>query len=43
MVGNKAKGRIPKRVFQEGKGRQNFRETNISYLLPDTHTYVCVS
>ena len=33
IVGNKAKGRISKRVFQESKARQNFRKTNISYLL----------
>ena len=32
-VGNKAKGRIWKRVFQESKACQNFRKTNISYLL----------
>ena len=32
-VGNKAKGQISKRVFQESKARQNFRKTNISYLL----------
>ena len=38
FVGNKAKGRISKRVFQESKIRQNFRNTNISY-----HTHVCVS
>ena len=31
VVGNKAKGRISKRVFQENKARQNFRKTNISY------------
>ena len=30
MVGNKAKGRISKRVFQESKARQIFRKTNIS-------------
>ena len=29
IVGNKAKGRISKRVFQESKARQNFRKTNI--------------
>ena len=47
-VGNKAKGRISKRVFQENKARRIFRKTNISYirfehffLPPDT--YVCVS
>ena len=30
MVGNKAKGRMSKRAFQESKARQNFRKTNIS-------------
>ena len=39
IVGNKAKGRISKRVFQENKARQIFWKTNISYP-PDTHTYV---
>ena len=33
FVGNKAKGRISKRVFQENKERQIFRKTNISYPL----------
>ena len=33
VVGNKAKGRISKRGFQESKARQNFRKTNISYPL----------
>ena len=28
--GNKAKGRIAKRVFKEHKARQIFRKTNIS-------------
>ena len=28
FVGNKAKGRISKWVFQESKARQNFRKTN---------------
>ena len=32
-VGNKAKGWISKRVFQENKARQIFRKTNISYPL----------
>ena len=32
-VGNKAKGRILKRVFQENKTGQIFRKTNIFYLL----------
>ena len=31
LVGNKAKGRISKRVFQENNARQIFRKTNISY------------
>ena len=39
IVGNKAKGRISKRVFQESKARQNFRKTNISYPLIRTRTY----
>ena len=30
FVGNKAKGRISKQVFQENKARQIFRKTNIS-------------
>ena len=29
FVGNKAKGRIPKRVFQENKARQIFRKTKM--------------
>ena len=33
MVGNKAKGRISKRVFHENKARQIFRKTNIFYPL----------
>ena len=33
LVGNKAKGRISKRVFQENKARQIFRRTSISYPL----------
>ena len=39
-VGNKAKGRISKRVFQENKARQIFRKTNISYLLLQKHVRV---
>ena len=31
FVGNKAKGRISKRVFQENKARHIFRKTKISY------------
>ena len=38
-VGNKAKGQILKRVFQENKPRQIFRKTNISYYLIRTRTY----
>ena len=33
FVGNKAKGRISKRVLQKNKSRQIFRKTNISYPL----------
>ena len=40
-VGNKAKGRISERVFQENKACQIFRKTNISY--PLIRTRVCVS
>ena len=39
LVGNKAKGRISKQVFQENKARQIFRKTNISYPLIRTCTY----
>ena len=38
FVGNKAKGRISKRVFQESKARQNVRKTSISYPLIRTRT-----
>ena len=38
LVGNKVKGQISKRVFQENKARQIFRKTDI--FTPDTHTYV---
>ena len=38
FVGNKAKGRISKRVFQESKARQIFRRTDISYPLIRTRT-----
>ena len=38
IIGNKAKGRISKRVFQENKARQVFRKTNISYPLIRTRT-----
>ena len=33
LVGNKVKGRISERVFQENKAHQIFRKTNISYTL----------
>ena len=38
IVGNKAKGRISKRVFQERKARQHFQKTNISYPMIRTPT-----
>ena len=38
FVGNKAKGRISKRVFQENKARQIFRKANISNPLIRTRT-----
>ena len=41
IVGNIAKRRISKRVFQETKAHQIFRKMNISYSL--IRTYVCVS
>ena len=37
-IGNKAKGRISKQVFQEKKARQIFRKTNILYPLIRTRT-----
>ena len=37
-VGNKAKERISKRVFQENKARQIFRK-NEHFLPPDTHRF----
>ena len=39
FVGNKAKGRISKRMFQQNKARQIFRKTNISYPLIRTRPY----
>ena len=39
VVGNKARGRISKRLFEENKARQVFRKTNISYSLVHTRTY----
>ena len=39
-VGNKAKGQISKRVFQENRAPQIFRKPNISYPLTRTHTCV---
>ena len=38
VVGNKTKGWISKRVFQDKKARQVFRETKISYPLTRIHT-----
>ena len=38
FVGNKAKGQISKRVFQENKTRQIFRRKEY-FETPDTHTY----
>ena len=38
IVGNKAKGQISKRVFQENKASQIFQKTNISYFLIRTRT-----
>ena len=40
-IGNKAKGRISKRVFPENKARQIFRKTE-NFLPHNTHTYVSV-
>ena len=40
FVGNKAKGCIRKRVFQENKARQIFWKTNIPYPLIRTCTFV---
>ena len=39
--GNKSRGGISKRVFQENKARPIFRK-NEHFLPPDTHTYVSV-
>ena len=39
IVGNKTKGRISKRVFQENKVRQIFRKMNISYPLIRTRAF----
>ena len=38
LVGNKIKGRISKRVFQENKAHQIFWKTSISYLLMPSDT-----
>ena len=38
VIGNKAKGRISKRVLQENKARPIFQKTNISYSLIRTRT-----
>ena len=40
LIGNKAKLRISKRVFQENKARQIFRKTNTSYCLILTYQRV---
>ena len=40
FAGNKAKGSISERVFQENKACQIFRKMNISYPLIRTRTYV---
>ena len=42
FVGNKAKGQISKRVFQENKARQIFRKTNMSYRLICTEGKKCL-
>ena len=39
VVGNKAKGRISKRVFQEKQSKPHFPK-NEHFLPPDMHTYV---
>ena len=41
LVGNKAKGRISKRVFQENKTNQIFQKTSTSYPLIRTRMYAC--
>ena len=41
LVGNKAKGRISKRVFQENKTHQIFQKTSTSYPLIRTRMYAC--
>ena len=43
FVGNKAKGRISKRVFQENKARQIFRKTNTSYPLIRTRAFCVIT
>ena len=40
LFGNKAKGRISKRVFQGNKARQIFQKSNV--FPPDTHMWVCI-
>ena len=42
FVCNRANGRISKRMFQKKQSTPNFPK-NEYFLLPDTHTYVCVS
>ena len=41
VVGNKAKGRISKRVFQENKANQIFRK-NEHFVPPDTKIHIPV-
>ena len=43
FVGNKAKGRISKRVFQENKARQIFHKMNISYPLIRTRAFCVIT
>ena len=38
IVGNKAKGRISKQVFQENKARQILRKKR-TFLIPDIHPF----
>ena len=40
FVGNKVKGRISKRVFQENKAHHT--HTSYAHHTPDTHTYVLI-
>ena len=42
IVGNKAKGRISKRVFQETIARQNFRKTMYMHIYIYTYIYTYI-